>query len=277
MEPPNLTFDCADAARDLSAFAIGFAKLTIHDGIEDAIAAGSGTLVKIGSVAGILTAAHVLDYLPDQGQVGLLLFPGNARRLQKQTVDMASADKVIIAGQAYGHSGPDLGFLRLPQMNIDNLHATNSFYNLSHRRATFADGQPGSAYVDAILGVVGEWTKDAPPARPSTRLKNFELLFCGGMVSAKWQIGEFDLCTFAPSFEEGIKPPKSYGGVSGGGLWRIYFEPDGSNTVHERRLVGVAFYEFPDTDGTLRINCHGPRSIYDRLIHAFREKWPGAA
>jgi hypothetical protein len=162
-------------------------------------------------------------------------------------------------------------------VNVGNLRATNSFHNITDKRTTFADGQPGTAYVDAILGIVGEWNRHAKPVRLSTRLKNFDLLFCGGLVSAKWQIGEFDLCTFAPSFEEGITPPRSYGGVSGGGLWRIYFEPDGSNTVRERRLVGVAFYEFPDTDSTLRINCHGPRSIYDQLIKSVREKWPDAA
>jgi hypothetical protein len=51
---------------------------------------------------------------------------------------------------------------------------------------------------------------------------------CGGAVTSKWSAGQYDLCTFTPSFEDGIDPPESYGGVSGGGLWRIYFEPDGS-------------------------------------------------
>jgi hypothetical protein len=277
MAQPNLTFNCADVARDLSAFTVGFATLHVHDRTEDAIAAGSGTLVTIGSIAGILTAAHVLQNLPNRGEVALLLFPGNERRLQKQTIDMALADKVMLAAATSGSSGPDLGFLRLPEVNIKNLRATNSFFNISDKRDGVARGQPRTTYTDAVLGVVEEWTKDAAPVRLSTRLKTFNLLFCGGDVTSKWCAGPYDLCTFTPSFEDGIEPPKSYGGVSGGGLWRVYFEPDGSNKVHERRLIGVAFYEIPDAEGNKRINCHGPLSVYDHLIETIRARWPERA
>ena len=53
--------------------------------------------------------------------------------------------------------------------------------------------------------------------------------------------------------------------------------PDGSNKVHERRLIGVAFYEIPDAEGNKRINCHGPLSVYDHLIETIRARWPERA
>jgi hypothetical protein len=274
MMEPNLSFDCADAARAVAHFSVGFAMLTVRDSIEEAIPAGSGTLVSIGSLDGVLTAGHVLQNLPDRGHVGLLRFPGHSALLQKQTIDMALADKVIIAADSPGPTGPDLGFLRLPPLNVENLRATNSFHNIAAKRDAVAAAQPAIAYIDAVIGVVAEWTKDAVPTRPSTRYKNFELLFCGGKIVSKDSAGFFDLCRFEPSFQEGVPPPSSYGGVSGGGIWRIYFEPDGSNHVHENRLVGLAFYEWPASDGSHHLICHGPRSIYDHLIDAVREKWP---
>src|SRR5438132_424110 len=87
-----------------------------------------------GSGFPLLTAAHVLQNLPNRGEVALLLFPGNERRLQKQTIDMALADKVMLAAATFGSSGPDLGFLRLPEVNVENLRATNSFCSISDRR-----------------------------------------------------------------------------------------------------------------------------------------------
>jgi hypothetical protein len=268
----NLTFDCADAARSIANFSVGLAKLVVHGNAEDAIAAGSGTLVTVGAVAGILTAAHVVKNLPDAGDVALMRFPGKPSLLQKQTVDMALAEKLVIAGGNDGPTGPDLGFVRLPMVNAQNLRATNSFLNIGERHGVELPSHKGSAYVDAVVGVVSEWTSDLPPARPGTRMKSFELLYCGGTVIAKYQPEAYDLCTFRPDFESGKKAPGSYGGVSGGGLWRTYFVPDGSNYVIENRLVGVAFYEFRGEDGTMQLVCHGPRSIYVQAIAKIKEK-----
>jgi hypothetical protein len=242
--------------------------------MEDAVPAGSGILVTVGAVAGILTAAHVVKNLPDRGQLALMRFPSNPALIQKQTIDMAMAEKLVIADGYGGPTGPDLGFVRLPMVNVGNLRASNSFLNLGVRHAVELPAHKGEACVDAVVGVVAEWTKELPPARPSTRMKSFELLFCAGTVTSKYQSGEFDLCTFQPDFEEGKEPPKSYGGVSGGGLWRTYFIPDGSNHVIENRLVGIAFYEFPSADGPKGIICHGPRSIYERAIGKIKEVWP---
>jgi hypothetical protein len=269
---PNLTFDCAEVARDLANFAVGFGKITVNANMEDAIAAGSGTLVTIGSIDGILTAAHVLEALPNRGEVALLRFPNRLALPQKQTIDMSLAERVIISADEYNPNGPDLGFLRLPPLNAQNLRATNSFRDISSKRDAVTASQPGTAYVDAVVGVVAEWTKDLP-SHPSTRLKSFDLLFCCGTVVANDQVGNFDVYTFKPDFESPISPPSTYGGVSGGGLWRIYFIPDGSNRVLERRLIGAAFYELR-ADDALRVRCHGPGSVYDRLIGKVLERWP---
>jgi hypothetical protein len=59
-------------ADEIANYMIGFAKLTVHNRVEDAVCAGSGTLAVVGRVYGVLTAAHVLDVLPEKGEVGLV-------------------------------------------------------------------------------------------------------------------------------------------------------------------------------------------------------------
>jgi hypothetical protein len=44
-------------------FTIGFARITQRDNGEDADSAGSGTLVTVGSLHGVLSAAHVVEEL----------------------------------------------------------------------------------------------------------------------------------------------------------------------------------------------------------------------
>ena len=56
-------------SKGIAHFTIGFARLTASKTAEDAESAGSGTLVTIGSLHGVLTAAHVLDALPKKGAV----------------------------------------------------------------------------------------------------------------------------------------------------------------------------------------------------------------
>ena len=52
-------------ANEIASYMIGFSKLTVHNRVEDAVCAGSGTLAVAGRVFGVLTAAHVLGVLPE--------------------------------------------------------------------------------------------------------------------------------------------------------------------------------------------------------------------
>jgi hypothetical protein len=105
----------------MAAYTIGFVKFEVHDRIEDAVGAGSGTLVTVGKVSGILTAAHVLDNLPDQGLVGIVEYRGDTLHYRKQTIDMGGATKIVLREEAFGPVGPDLGFLRLPKVSVSTL------------------------------------------------------------------------------------------------------------------------------------------------------------
>jgi hypothetical protein len=69
MEKVDIKID--DALSDqINNSAVGFLKF--RDNGQEADVAGSGTFVQLGKIKGILTAGHVIDNLPETGQVGLV-------------------------------------------------------------------------------------------------------------------------------------------------------------------------------------------------------------
>jgi hypothetical protein len=44
--------------------------------------------------------------------------------------------------------------------------------------------------------------------------------------------------------------------------------------VIENRLVGLAFYEFPNTNVAMELICHGPRSVYSAAVDTIKGAWP---
>jgi hypothetical protein len=103
------------------------------------------------------------------------------------------------------------------------------------------------------------------------RRKQFKLLLSAGTVRALREEGGFDLFNLKPSLP---MPPASYGGVSGGAVWRFLTERNGDQlVVTGKQLIGVPFYEIGPDDGPLDLICHGPQSIYNRLAKVVIDKW----
>jgi hypothetical protein len=272
----DLSIDSLLVGRQLSHHAVGFCSVKQRDGHDDdAVSAGSGTLVRIGRVTGIITAAHVLRDLLQIPRVGLLRFPASANTVQRQMIEIEQPDTIILDGAA-GPDGPDLAFLRLPIVNEANLAATNTFYEVARRRDVILTGHPGSALTEAVLGVVEAMTKDVAGTAPSVRSKLFTMMLLDGVTGAMRVSDGYDVTVFQPRFEDDDQPPATYKGVSGGGLWRVYFCPDGSQRIIDSHLFGVAFYEQLGIDKRMQLVCHGPRSLYEQLLPAIEAKWSDA-
>jgi hypothetical protein len=97
-----------------------------------------------------------------------------------------------------------------------------------------------------------------------------------GEVVNERDSGAFDLLDFNVSFGPDVAMPASYGGVSGGGLWRVEFtRGSGNQLVPGRKLVvGIVYWESASTaEGERTLTAHGPRSIYVELLNAARGKW----
>lgn len=98
----------------------------------------------VGKVVGVLTAAHVLDNLPNAGSVGIVQYIAEGLHYRKQTIEMAGAAKVVLRGSKFGADGPDLGFLRLPAQSVGWISAIQSFYNLLKHRDDASYAAPAS-------------------------------------------------------------------------------------------------------------------------------------
>ena len=261
----------AKVEAEIAAYTIGFAKVSSDPLGYDVASAGSGTLVKIGPLSGILTAAHVLEALPTNGPIALVTFNRPGEPVQRHTI-RGVWNAVAIRVAENGADGPDIGFMILPELNVSNLNATHTFLKLQPPSNL---DEPALAGWDLFAGVVDEWTSELEllqplnQNQPLTRRRRFQLLLGGGAVSALRSEGGFDLFDLKPSLD---RTPSSYGGVSGGGVWRYYLGAVGDDrrVLKGKRLIGVPFYQLGEP---FHLVCHGPLSIYERLTKAVLDKF----
>jgi hypothetical protein len=188
------------AASEIADFSIAFAKLSVQGKEENAEPAGSGALVTVGSVREIITAAHVLRELPDDGKVGLIRFT-KSPMIQKQTIDMTFAEKLILGGDHKDDDqprSPDIGFLRLAPDQAAALNATNIFFNLSKREESVLGAEhPSNEYFEGLSGVIAEWTINHRAGEQGfSRLKGFRGLFGVGYVAGSTECDGYDLLDF---------------------------------------------------------------------------------
>ena len=276
MLPRPFVLSTEQISKETALYSIGFVTVSFKGTVEEAVCAGSGTLVTVGSSYGILTAAHVIEALPKAGEVGLVIGIEDPSKFQRQTIRMEHTDSAMIRGVAYPQVGPDLAFLRLPEETIGWLKAQRSFYNILMRQQdVLAHKETTRSYVDVIIGIIHELTEDAPSDRPFVRRQQFTAIFCGAKLGVMRYLNGYDIFYYEPTKDLGFELPKSFQGTSGGALWRFYVEEkDKKINVVDRRLIGVPYYEDITPRGTREIVCHGPKGIYDPLTVKILQKWP---
>jgi hypothetical protein len=259
-EPPNL-----------GHFTIGFVKPVGDRGVP----LGSGTLLSFGRFDGILTAAHVLDEIAKAGEIGILEFPVRREQMQRLRIKFDNLDYVRIGNAPYDVCGPDLAFLKLPTSTATALKANSSFVSFAKQALiAFAAPPAGMGRMDSVVGVIGGWRRDQIIEK-TIIVTPIECLLNVGKATEIAATNDFDRLEFEPLKSQDFTPPQSYGGTSGGGLWRSFRQRNADGTIHfdELRLLGVAFFEIKKADGDLNIICHGPKSVYHLLADKIRDKW----
>jgi hypothetical protein len=259
------------ATKQLINYGIGIVKIIEKELTEDAILIGSGTLVDIDRNLGILTAQHVIDALPADGIIGFII----SEKLHKFSLDAQTLTAIRVGRGQDPSSGPDLGFIKLPNVILGSIKALKSFYNVGIKRDKILQEPPENDLgVWCICGIPNEETRHEGPSRGFETVKGF-VEFCGfGGVSKQYCSGEFDYFNFDVHYSEGTQSPISFGGVSGGGLWQavIAQKPDGELVLKEAILSGVAFYQSPLVDNKRIIKCHGRQSIYNQLYNTVKKE-----
>jgi hypothetical protein len=261
-----------NVANDLADFCVSFIKIEENCQQEVPQLGGSGTLVYVDRRYAIITADHVLNDLPNHGEVGISLSSTYRPKRHRFTIDMTGAKITIARGnlECIESAGPDLGLVLLPAHKVSTIKAYKSFYNLSKRRNQILSNppviNPGTWF---ICGIPDEWTIDAPPEKGCEKIKVFRGICGAGIVTMEEQRDEFDYLYFETKYNKYYEGPQRYQGVSGGGLWQIIVDKsqDGEFTIKNKILSGVVFFQ-SDLENELRmIKCHGRKSIYEAVFN----------
>lgn len=275
----TVEFDLMPFAEEIAPYSIGFLKRNAEGQSHSLDCMGSGVLVSVGNVFGILTAAHVLAALPATGEISLVTFPRKPKKLQNMNLNMSYTERLSFGGPDWGSIGPDIAFLRLTNDVVGTLKSSNSFRNLDIAATTRPPPEPKSKqFFNAILGVIDERTHVEESEKIGFIIKKFEASFMDGNISEIQTLEDFDYCKFLPRNGESAVLPTNFGGMSGGGIWRVYYDgkPNEKLFTVEARLWGICYYQSELINGSRIISGHGPNSIYEIIIKKINDKWPEA-
>lgn len=261
------------AATDLADYSVGFLRVESTPRGQDAVLLGSGTLVSIGSIRAILTAHHVMSILPSTGRLGLIL----ERTPQQHTVDTQGLTYLKIARGVTDADGPDLGAVVFAPSIAGAIAARKTFYNLELRREQLLTSPPdlhdGFWFVN---GFVAEMTVEERERDGFGLLKGFYNLSGAGGPEGAIVVGEHDYFAFPVSYGDRSVAPKSFGGMSGGGLWQVPLTRNAQGQIEHRKplLSGMVFYQEVTAETSCAVKCHGRQSVYRVAYEAIRRNEP---
>lgn len=239
---------------------------------------GSGVIAKCGSITGILTCGHVADKLPTDRIFGIAPFGEREGCDTRAIISGAStvADAIVEYTPPGCRSGPDLAFIPMPDNEFAKLTHIVSVIDLDEECKKAMLGMPDEAKTyEAVAGFVDVLTDPATTSGTKTTIEVSGLVnvgkFDGYENNSPWDLVTFR--TEPDSYSSG--PPSSFGGTSGGGMWRLYVseKASGEFDLIEARLVGIAFWEECE-NGALKIVGHGVKSIYQEMYCRIRSRWP---
>jgi hypothetical protein len=246
----------------LSNFAVGLVKREEGKGSR---ALGSGTLATIEGRRGILTCGHVAalyEKLPEIGLIRFVYGKPQRRMLQlgeTQTIIVQSSDSFEEKKEVL-----DLAFTMLPPQTASSVEASAVFLNMEKNRTKMeAYASTKRNFRDAMLGLVDEFSA-TPFVQGREIISPMRGVLHTGHVTAE----ENGLLTFKAMDYNLPHLPSCFGGMSGGGVWRAYFEEDENGPrVVEAMLCGVTSWQIDATT----LACQGWDRIDQALITKVRE------
>jgi hypothetical protein len=258
--------DVAGAVLDkVKHFTIGFGRAG-----DTPAAKGTGVLIRHGELHGILTCAHVDKYLRELKQpVGLVrLNRGLAQ--QFGTIDMEEVFSYAAGEEPWTKGGEDISFIHLPPQLVGNIAKDCVFLDAEKN---FSKPEPDnrSSLIPAysVFGLVEEFTG------ATTRQDGMATTLLKGVLTSGVLRDVDALTATLECFKENLPDlPDSFGGTSGGGLWRVYVRKrdDGSFEAIHHRLIGIASQE--DKSSPPRITCQGMGQV-EAMLEGVRRGMSG--
>jgi hypothetical protein len=145
------------------------------------------------------------------------------------------------------------------------------FYNLEMRRDLLLKTPPllcdGVWFVN---GFIAERTITVHGHERYSLIKGFQNLSGECSPEPAVIVGEHDYFAVPVSYGGRSVAPKSFGGMSGGGLWQVLLTRDENGNLRHKPplLSGVVFYQECDREGSLAVKCHGRVSVYQVVYDA---------
>lgn len=213
---------------------------------------GTATCVAAGGVSYLLTAAYVWKAL--QGDCFALSLEADRLLIPIQR-DFVEAR--LLSGSGPAEWGPDLALIRLPDLIASDVRQLKAFYDLDRRRPESAV-VPDQHDLWAAIGAPAEQSR-FEPKEAVLRLTLFD-----SWTAQVCERDGFDYFDVAFDHERRPNLPRSYGGISGSGLWQIPITTSANGWISWKRSVrlgGVAFFQKPTSGQQDLIRCHGSKSI----------------
>ena len=235
--------------RNLGDFTV--ALLAIYNGPSERLAlAGTGTLVAIDESHFILTARHVWDeVLSKADQIGLTLKPeiDHKHGVARKEFAVFGLPKPA----EWNEWGPDLILLRIPAESVGTIGAYKSYWNMQRQ-------------IDINAEVLEVMVLMGTPAALGEFTDTHAELQITGMFLGPENVQEregFDYLDYEMDLSY-PEVPSNFGGVSGGGVWRVFLYSSQDGEIDWKiSFHGTAYYQLQIVDNHRTIRCHGPKSL----------------
>lgn len=252
------------ATKDVASFATFF--------VANNKLCGSGTFAMLNGRYGILTAKHVWELVEElsaeDGKVGYSI----SDEPHAHIVPRDTLVPMNLVSRQTEEFGPDIEFIVIPPNQVASVLARCQFYNLSKNPAQRQAQTLERESFALIAGFPHELENEQPGAYGFDKIiEQRGLGFVTG-ADKREERGGFDYLELGVTYNEKTNPPKSFGGVSGAGIWHFKIFKNESEPLSAVRydpsqflLMGVAFYQSEISAGQRFIRAHGQKTIYDFL------------
>lgn len=206
---------------NLSRYSMGFLELFSSDRVE---LRGSGTLLRIGNTYGILTAAHVWQVVRELEIVGIYLYPPRSTEMHSIWEEVRLMDAVTFENRDEDEYGPDLAFIRIRKGKAVSIELHGAFLSFEKDEQRVRTETPeGSKVVDVVVGGVEAMGQKVNMRHDRKLIVQRSLAIVGRATVIDDGREGFDRLELIPESDADFEAPQSYGGMSGGGCFRVYF------------------------------------------------------
>lgn len=224
---------------------------------------GSGTLISYRNHEGILTAGHVARELENKN-LGVVISRHRHKIIIKGNY-LNIAKKYCQAGG----EGPDISFIEIPSNILGDIKARKVFYNIDSRiNEVISKPEQLRQGLWLVAGFPDEFRiQDPAPGEGFNGATGLEILYLKlGMPILVSDICDVDVYKFEVTTDQSQRIPANFGGVSGGGLWRVPLIIKNDNYEGPTPLLyGVAFSQGPENNRCRTLLFNGPKIVYGLL------------